>query len=248
METILKIDNLFVQVDSKEVLNNFTLSFGAGEIHALMGPNGSGKSSLAYAVMGHPAYVNTQGKLTFLGKDITTLSPDKRAQQGLFLAFQYPHEIGGATVFSVLKELYTIKTGKLVTMAKFSTTLFAYMDDLKIDRSFAYRSLNEGFSGGEKKKLEILQLLMLQPKFAILDEIDSGLDVDALSVVSQGILQAKKESPDMAILIITHYQRILKYVSPDFVHVMHKGEIKASGTDALIKKIDQYGYSGFLHG
>jgi len=248
MENILIVKDLFVQVEGKEILKNFNFSINKGGIHAIMGPNGSGKSSFVYTVMGHPNYVASQGNITFLGKNIAALSPDKRAKLGLFLAFQYPHEIGGATVFSFLKEAYTIKVGKLVTMAKFSDSLFKNMDALEIDKSFAYRSLNEGFSGGEKKKLEILQMLMLRPKLAILDEIDSGLDVDSLKVVSEGILHAKKENPDMAVLIITHYQRILKYIKPDFVHVMHDGEIKKSGSFLLVKTIDLHGYSEFING
>jgi len=248
MENVLNINNLFVQIKGKKIIKNFNLSIAKGKVHTLMGPNGSGKSSLAYAIMGHPSYAISQGTVAFLGKDVTSFSPDKRARCGLFLAFQYPHEIVGATVFSVLKEAYSIKIGKLVTMAKFSSSLFAYMDVLKIDHAFAYRNLNEGFSGGEKKKFEILQLLILQPKLAILDEIDSGLDVDALKVVSEGILHVKKENPDMAILIITHYQRILQYVAPDFVHVMHDGQIKKSGDVSLIKTIDQYGYNELVNG
>lgn len=248
MKNILNIDNLSVQVEDKKIIKNFNFSLAEGEIHAIMGPNGSGKSSLAYSLTGHPKYVITQGNITFLKKDIAALSPDKRAKLGLFLAFQYPYEISGATVFSVLKEAYTIKKGKLVTVTKFSEMLFKYMDILHIDKSFAYRDLNEGFSGGEKKKLEILQLLMLQPKLAILDEIDSGLDIDALKVVSCGVVHAKKENPQMAIILITHYQRILTHIRPDFVHVMHEGQIKKSGNALLVKTIDLHGYNEFIHG
>lgn len=242
MGNILKVNDLFVQIEGKKVVKNFTFSFSTGEVHAIMGPNGSGKSSFAYALMGHPRYVITQGAITFLQKDITHITPDKRAEQGLFLAFQYPHEINGATAFSVLKEAYGFKKGKLVSVAKFSSILFEYMDILHIDRSFAYRNLNEGFSGGEKKKFEVLQLLLLQPKLAILDEIDSGLDIDALKIVADGIMYAKKKNPGMAIILITHYQRILHYMQPDVVHVMHNGQIKRSGSTSLIAEIEERGY------
>jgi len=230
------------------ILKDISVKINSGEIHAIMGPNGSGKSSLAYTLMGHPSYVIKTGSVSFLGKNIVGLSPDKRAKLGLFLAFQYPHEVSGATVFSVLKELYVTKIGKLVTITKFSMLLFEYMDLLQIDRNFAHRSLNEGFSGGEKKKFEILQLLILQPKLAILDEIDSGLDIDALRIVAQGILYAKEQNPTMGILLITHYQRILNYITPDYVHVMHNGEIKKTGDFLLAKNLEQHGYSELVNG
>jgi len=250
MDKILKIKDFFVsiddKIDDKKVVKDFNLSINKGCVHAIMGPNGSGKSSLAYSLMGHPSYKIMGGEIIFLGENITNLAPDKRANLGMFLAFQYPCEISGATVFSVLKELYTIKTKKLITVAKFTDILFENMDILGIDYSFAKRALNEGFSGGEKKKFEILQMLILKPKFLILDEIDSGLDIDALKIVSAGILKAQENNPDMGILIITHYSRILKYIMPDFVHIMCNGKIKKTGGPELIEEIEKDGYARFI--
>ncbi|MFC1842493.1 Fe-S cluster assembly ATPase SufC [Candidatus Dependentiae bacterium] len=236
-------------IDKKNVIKRVNLSINAGDVHAIMGPNGSGKSSLAYAIMGHPSYNVTGGNLAFLGKildgvGVNKVPVDERARMGMFLAFQYPYAISGATVFTVLKELYVQRIKKLVSVTKFSEILFGYMDMLSIDQGFASRNLNEGFSGGEKKKFEILQMLILKPKLVILDEIDSGLDIDALQVVSDGINHAKKKNPDMGILLITHYQRILRYIKPDFVHVMHNGEIKKSGDFTLVKQLELQGYKG----
>lgn len=243
MEKLLKINDLCVLIDGKEIIKNLSLCIDAGQIHAIMGPNGSGKSSLAYVIMGHTSYFIKSGEIKFCDKNINNLSADKRAKLGIFLAFQDPCEIPGATVFSVLKELYVAKSKKLVTLVSFSAILFKKMDLLGINHDFAYRDLNAGFSGGEKKKFEILQMLVLQPKFVILDEIDSGLDIDALKIVATGILEAKKENPDISILLITHYQRILKYIIPDFVHIMQNGEIKKSGDLSLVQDIELYGYS-----
>jgi len=212
-----------------------------------MGPNGSGKSSLAYALMGHPRYHVSSKKAIFLHQKLQALSPQKRAKLGLFLSFQHPCEIPGATVFSVLKEAYSAKTEKLVSVGTFTDILFENMDLLKIDHSFAYRGLNEGFSGGEKKRFEILQMLLLKPKLAILDEIDSGLDVDAIKIVAQGIAKLRAENPEMSLLIITHHRKILKHLAPNFVHVMHAGKIIRSGDSCLIKQIEQSGYNEFIH-
>jgi len=247
MDKMLYVKDFSVSVDDKKVIKNLTLSINKGHVHAILGPNGSGKSSLVYSLMGHPNYKVTGGEVIFMGENITKLAPDKRANLGIFLAFQYPCEIAGATVFSVLKEMYTIKTKKLITIAKFTDILFENMDVLGIDYSFAKRALNEGFSGGEKKKFEILQMLILKPKLVILDEIDSGLDIDALKIVSEGILRAKQENPDIAILIITHYSRILKYIIPDQVHIMCDGEIKKTGGVLLIQEIEENGYASFTH-
>lgn len=252
MEKLLDIKDLCVfinnKIESKEIIKNLNLCVNLGQIHAIMGPNGSGKSSLAYTIMGHPNYIIKSGDIFFLGKNINNLFPDKIAKMGIFLAFQDPCEIPGATVFSILKELYVAKSKKLVTVSTFSDILFKKMDILGLAHDFAARDLNLGFSGGEKKKFEILQMLVLQPKLVILDEIDSGLDVDALKVVATGILEAKKEDPDMGILIITHYQRILKYINPDFVHIMQDGKIIKSGDFSLVNEIELHGYSQYLDG
>jgi len=247
MNILLHITDLFVSVAKKQIINSFNLFLNAGETHAIMGPNGSGKSSLAYALMGHPKYATFSGDILFLGESIKKMSADQRARKGLFLAFQYPVEIPGATVFSVLKGSYGAITEKLVPVISFSNMLFSYMDMLQIDRSFAYRNLNEGFSGGEKKKFEMLQLLLLKPKVAILDEIDSGLDVDALEVVSKALLQAKKENPHMGIIIITHYARLFRYIKPDMVHIMDNGCLVKSGNYTLVQTIEETGYNGLVN-
>jgi len=246
MSTALTIKNISVTVENSHVIKQLSLSINPGEIHVIMGPNGCGKSSMAYALMGHPRYLLSKGEITAFGKDITQLSPDKRAKLGMFLAFQYPYEIPGATVFSVLKESYVAITGKLVSMAKFSEILYKNMDLLQIDHDFAFRNLNDGFSGGEKKKFEILQMLVLQPRLVILDEIDSGLDIDSLRIVSQALLHAKKENPQMSFIIITHHLNILKHIRPDFVSIMHNGEIVDSGDFSLAKEIEAKGYCRFI--
>jgi len=245
---LLHIKNLSVVIEEKKIISQLNLEIQSSEVHAIMGQNGSGKSSLAYAVMGHPRYAIFSGDIHFLGQNITNMAPDKRARQGVFLAFQHPFEIPGATVFSVLKEAYVAVTGKLVTISSFSNMLYEKMDLLQIDRSFAGRNLNEGFSGGEKKRVEILQMLILKPKLALLDEIDSGLDVDSIKVVANGIRTLKAENPGMSLLIITHHQHILRHIQPDVVHVMHDGKIVKKGDSMLAQKIEQYGYSGLLHG
>jgi len=245
MNKVLQLQSVDIISNEKVVVKNLNLSINSGEIHAIMGPNGSGKSSLAFAIMGHPGYEVRSGSVTFFGDNITALPPEKRAKRGLFLAFQYPYEIPGASVFSVLKSCYTAITGKLVSFSSFSALLHEKMDLLKIDKTFASRSLNDGFSGGEKKKFEILQMLLLKPKLAILDEIDSGLDIDSLQIVSDAIVNLKKENPDMCLLIITHYSNILKRVHPDFVHIMSGGKIRESGDFLVAKIVEQQGYSRF---
>jgi len=246
MSTVLNLKNICVKIENRQVIKNLNLSVNPGEIHVIMGPNGCGKSSMAYTLMGHPSYVISNGQIDAFGQNITRLSIDKRAKLGIFLAFQYPHEIPGATVFSVLKESYVAITAKLVSAAKFSEILYEKMDLLQIDREFAFRNLNEGFSGGEKKKFEILQMLVLKPRLVILDEIDSGLDIDSLKIVSQAILHARKDSPQMSFIIITHYLNILRYIQPDFVRIMHSGEIVASGDFSLAKEIEDKGYNRFI--
>lgn len=238
----LFIDKLSVSVDQKIVLQDVSLEIEQSSVHALMGPNGSGKSTLAYALMGHPRYEIVSGSVYIGETDIIGLSPDKRARAGLFLAFQHPCEIPGVSVASFLREAYMTVTGKVVSVVDFRALLENCMEQLAIDKMFAQRGLNEGFSGGEKKRFEVLQLLMLKPTIVILDEIDSGLDIDSLKIVAQGIAYARAENPIMSIVLITHYQRILEYIIPDHVHILQEGGITASGDAALVMKLEQGGY------
>jgi Fe-S cluster assembly ATP-binding protein len=239
------LNNLTVSVDEKIVVRNVNLLVHSGSVHALMGPNGSGKSSLAYALAGHPYYRIVNGSVLLNEENILALPAHERAQQGVFLSFQSPCEIPGVSVSAFLREAYTAVTKKTISVLDFAHLLNERCNQLGIDPSFCERGLNDGFSGGEKKKLEILQLLMLQPKLAILDEIDSGLDVDALKVVAQGINRACAENPDLALIIITHYQRILDYITPDYVHVMYQGALVASGNASLAHRVEAEGYEVF---
>ena len=238
----LNIRNLAVSIGQKPVLQSIDLEVLPGSVHALMGPNGSGKSTLAYALMGHPAYTIMAGSIEFNGADITALSIDKRAQAGIFLAFQNPLEIPGVTVFNFLKEAHAAIAKKLMPAKEFQQFLFEKMDILNIDHAFAYRNLNAGFSGGEKKRLELLQLLVLKPAVAILDELDSGLDVDAIKIVAAGLHAARIANPTLCIIMITHYPRLLSYIQPDWVHIMHNGTIVQTGAAALAQLIEQRGY------
>ena len=239
---MLSIENLIVESDKKRILNGVSLKIKTGEIHVIMGPNGSGKSSLSLALMGHPRYKITSGKVKIDGRDITKLTPDKRAKLGLYLAMQYPIAIPGVSVANFLRT--SIKNLKVnVKPPEFVKNLKEKMAELKINETFASRGINEGFSGGEKKKMEVLQLTMIEPKYAILDETDSGLDVDALKLVASGI--KKSMGLKMGILLITHYQRILNYIKPDFVHILVDGKIVKSGTHKLAEKVEQKGYSSF---
>jgi Fe-S cluster assembly ATP-binding protein len=247
----LEIRNLHVALeDGTEIVKGVDLEVGLGQKHAVMGPNGSGKSTLAYALMGHPAYEVTEGQILFDGEDITELGADERAQRGLFLAFQYPHAIPGVTVTSFLRSAINANrkaaTGgeeDPVPIPEFRTNLLAAMEDLKVPRELASRYLNDGFSGGEKKRVEILQMAMLKPKIAVLDETDSGLDIDALQIVARGVKELV--GPDMGALLITHYQRILNYVQPDFVHVFVDGRIVEEGGPELAHKLEAEGYEAF---
>ncbi|MEX2437957.1 MAG: Fe-S cluster assembly ATPase SufC [Candidatus Babeliales bacterium] len=243
-QSLLSIKDLSIVIEERLVIKNLTLIIEQGTIHALMGPNGSGKSSLAYALMGHPSYQITAGSLLFNGHKLADLSVDKRAQAGLFLVFQYPHSLPGVTVFTFIKEAYDAVHGSIDVPA-FDALLKKAMTILHIDESFAYRYLNDGFSGGEKKRLEILQMLILKPTLAILDEVDSGLDIDALKIVARGITLAQAENPSMSILLITHYQRILEYVIPDYVHILCNGRIMQSGNAALVHQIEAKGYDEY---
>ena len=244
----LRIENLRVAIGGKEILRGVNLTIRQGEIHALMGPNGSGKSTLSYAIMGHPNYEVLDGSVTLDGRDILTMEPDERAKAGLFLAFQYPTAIPGVTVANFLRHAVTNvrhperKEGEdLIPMRDFRKELRQQMDELGMDHDFARRYLNEGFSGGEKKRAEILQLAMLRPAFAILDETDSGLDIDAVRIVSEGVNRiAAKNST--GVLVITHYERILNYIKPQFVHILFGGQIVENGGPELVKQLEKDGY------
>jgi Fe-S cluster assembly ATP-binding protein len=247
----LEIRNLHVGLeDGTEIVKGVDLEVDLGQKHAIMGPNGSGKSTLAYALMGHPAYEVTEGQILLDGEDVTELGADERAQRGLFLAFQYPHAIPGVTVTSFLRSainsLRKARNGgedDPVPIPEFRTELLAAMEELKVPRELASRYLNDGFSGGEKKRVEILQMAMLKPKIAVLDETDSGLDIDALRIVANGVNTLV--GPETGALVITHYQRILNYVTPDFVHVFVGGQIVAEGGPELAHKLEAEGYEAF---
>ena len=241
-QQVLTIKDLHASIEDKAILKGVNLTIKGGEIHAIMGPNGTGKSTLSQVIMGHPKYEVTSGEITIDGEDVLEMEVDERAQAGIFLAMQYPSEIPGVTNADFLRmaKRAHLPEGERLSIAKFVKELNAAVDTLKMPKELAERYLNEGFSGGEKKRNEILQLMMLQPGIAILDEIDSGLDVDALKVVGDAVNAMR--NPDFGCLIITHYQRILDYIKPDFVHVMMHGKIVKSGDIELMKKIDQEGY------
>lgn len=242
MSSILEIKDLHVSIEDKEILKGVNLTINTGEIHAIMGPNGTGKSTLSSAIMGHPSYEVTQGEVLLDGVNILELDVDERAKAGLFLAMQYPSEITGVTNADFMRSAINAKReeGQEINLMQFIKKLDKQMDFLDIDKDMAQRYLNEGFSGGEKKRNEILQLMMLEPKFAILDEIDSGLDIDALKVVSKGINQMRGE--EFGALMITHYQRLLNYITPDKVHVMYGGKVVKSGGPELAKRLEEEGY------
>jgi len=240
--SLLQIENLHVSIDGKEILKGVSIDIEPGKIYALMGPNGSGKSTLSYTLAGHPKYQVTNGKILFDGKDITTSKPDDRAQQGIFLSFQYPKSIPGVSVSNFLRVAYKAVKKQDIRVLDFQRKLKEKMELLHIPREFMDRSVNEGFSGGEKKKAEILQAMMLEPKVIIMDETDSGLDVDALKVVAEG---AKKLlTPDTAVILITHYFRILQYLTPHVVYVLKEGELVATGGAPLAEEIEQKGFDG----
>jgi len=242
----LAIIDLHVNVNHKPILKGVNLVVKQGEVHALMGPNGTGKSTLAYTLMGHPNYEVTQGEIWFKGKNILELSPDQRSHIGLFLAFQYPVAIPGVSVANFLRAAINAHRkvenpdDKGIPIPEFRKQLKQMMEVLKMDPSFASRYLNDGFSGGEKKRVEILQMAMLKPEIAIMDETDSGLDIDALRIVSEGVNTLR--GPDMGALVITHYQRILNYIKPDFVHIMMEGQIVESGEADLALQLEDHGY------
>jgi Fe-S cluster assembly ATP-binding protein len=233
--------------ESLEVLRGVDLTISSGQTHAIMGPNGSGKTTLAYAIAGHPKYHVTKGSITLDGEDVLAMSVDARARAGLFLAMQYPVEVPGVSVANFLRTAITAVRGEAPKLRVFTRELREAMDELSMDPAFAQRNLNEGFSGGEKKRHEILQLELLQPKIAILDETDSGLDIDALRIVSAGINRFR-EDPAHGVLLITHYTRILRYVQPDFVHVFVGGRIAEEGGSELAEELETNGYERFLKG
>ena len=245
-DKLLDIQNIFVNIDSKQVLNGLNLQIAKGETHVLMGPNGAGKSTLGNTIMGNPIYTLSSGKIFFDGQDISELSADKRAKLGMFLSFQNPLEVPGISVETFIRSAIQQSTGEHVKLFQFQKALKANMELLNMDSSYASRDLNVGFSGGERKKSEILQLLMLNPKFAILDETDSGLDVDAVRTVSKGIQEHQKKH-DGALLIITHSTKILESLHVDYTHVIVKGKIVKTGDGSLVRQINDNGFEQFLN-
>jgi Fe-S cluster assembly ATP-binding protein len=237
---MLKIEDLYVEIDGQEIVKGLDLEVGKGEIHAIMGPNGSGKSTLANVLMGHPRYEVTEGSITFQGEDVFELEPDERAKLGMFLAFQYPSEVPGVSVANFLRTAVNSVREEELNPMEMYRLLQEKMSIMQMDPKFAERYLNEGFSGGEKKRNEILQMLMLDPKLAIMDETDSGLDIDALQVVAKGVNEMK--GPEFSAVIITHYQRILRYIEPDRVHVMLDGRLVTSGGKELADDLEEKGY------
>jgi len=245
----LKIQDLHVQVDTaegvKEILKGVTLNINAGETHAVMGPNGSGKSTLAYTIAGHPKYQVTGGSISLDGADVLAMSVDERARAGLFLAMQYPVEVPGVSVSNFLRTAKTAVSGEAPKLRTWVKDMKSAMEQLQMDPTFAERNVNEGFSGGEKKRHEILQLELLKPKVAILDETDSGLDIDALKVVSEGVNRVRAGG-EVGVLLITHYTRILRYIAPDFVHVFVGGRFVEEGGPELAEQLEAEGYERFL--
>lgn len=237
-----KIDGLKANVEGKEILKGLNLEIKGGEVHAIMGPNGTGKSTLASAIMGHPKYEVTEGSITLNGEDVLEMSVDERARAGLFLAMQYPSEIAGVTNADFLRSAINARRGEgnEISLIKFIRQMEGKMKELEMNPEFAHRYLNEGFSGGEKKRNEILQMMLLEPKIVILDEIDSGLDIDALKIVANGVNGMR--SAERGFLVITHYQRLLNYIQPDFVHVMMQGRIVRSGGPELAERLENEGY------
>ena len=237
---VLEVKDLEVTVEGKKILNGLSLTVPAGEVHAIMGPNGSGKSTLANTLMGHPRYEITGGRIHLKGEDVTELPPNERARKGMFLAMQYPTSIPGVTMVNFLRAALKAVRGQDVPIREFRERLMSAMQVLKMDESFARRYVNEGFSGGEKKRAEVLQMSLLQPAMAVMDETDSGLDIDALRTVSEGINALR--NGEMGILLITHYQRILNYVTPDHIHVLYRGRIVRSGGRELAAELEEKGY------
>jgi Fe-S cluster assembly ATP-binding protein len=239
-EVLLKISGLTVAVEGKQILNGVDLTVNRGEVHAIMGPNGSGKSTLANSLMGHPRYAITGGSVLFKGEDILGLAPDERARRGMFLAFQYPTGIPGVTMVNFLRQAMKAVRGQDVPVREFREKLLATMKLLKMDEQFARRYVNEGFSGGEKKRAEILQMGILDPDLAVMDETDSGLDIDALRTVAEGVNALT--TPKLGVVLITHYQRLLNYIKPQFVHILYQGRMIHSGGPELAQQLEAEGY------
>lgn len=239
---ILEIKDLWIKLpdEEKHIIQGLDLTLYEGEVHALMGPNGSGKSTLAKVLAGHPGYEVTQGEVWYQGENLLEMEPDERARAGFFMAFQYPMEVPGVTIANFLRLAYQRRFNKEVKFMEFYNLLLEKLKMLEMDASFANRAVNEGFSGGEKKRFEIVQMVVLEPRMAVLDETDSGLDIDALKIVSKGVNSMR--SPERSFLVITHYQRILNYIVPDFVHVLVEGRIVRSGDRELALHLEEYGY------
>jgi Fe-S cluster assembly ATP-binding protein len=242
---LFEIEDLHVSAEGTPILRGVSLTIGAGEIHALMGPNGSGKSTLASALLGSPEYEVTSGTIRFRGDDITSWGPDDRGKAGVFLAFQYPQAIPGVSVLNFLRQALSARKGIDLSMLELRLSIMEWMERLDMDPSFADRYLNEGFSGGEKKRNEILQMAILEPELAILDETDSGLDIDALRVVAEGVREVLKDRPELGLLVVTHYQRLLDELQPTHVHLLIDGQIVESGDMALATKLETEGYEAW---
>ena len=246
-KALLEINDLYITAeDGTDILNGVALIIQEGEVHALMGPNGCGKSTLATSLLGSPEYLVTKGSIKFKGEDITGLDSSERGKLGMFLAFQYPQEFPGVSVLNFLRQTVEARTSKEISILNLRKLMLAWMEKLDMDTSFADRYLNEGFSGGEKKRNEILQMALLEPDFAVLDETDSGLDIDALQIVANGLNQIRKERSEMGVLTITHYQRLLDHLEPDYVHILIDGKIVESGGFELVEKLDSQGYEAWL--
>ncbi|MCX7952231.1 MAG: Fe-S cluster assembly ATPase SufC [Deltaproteobacteria bacterium] len=244
---MLIIRDLEASINEKDILHKISLQLPKGQITALMGPNGSGKSTLARIIMGDPEVQVTGGQLIFNGTNLLDLEADDRARLGIFMAFQYPQEVAGVQLFQFLKVAYEARFGCQINLIDFKKIVSQALKTLNLEENFAKRPLNVGFSGGEKKKCEIFQLLVLKPELAILDETDSGLDIDSLRIVAEGIRQAKETNPEMSILVITHYERILNYLKPDRIIIMHNGRILKEGSDLLLSEILEYGYANIIN-
>ncbi|MHB8293732.1 MAG: Fe-S cluster assembly ATPase SufC [Acidimicrobiales bacterium] len=243
---LFSIAGLHAEVEGTEILKGVDLSLAEGEVHALMGPNGSGKSTLANTLLGNPAYHVTAGEIRFRGEDITSWAPDVRGKAGIFLAFQYPEEISGVPVAQFLRQALSARRAMDLSVLELRMSIMEWMARLGMDPSFGDRYLNEGFSGGEKKRNEVLQMAILEPEVAILDETDSGLDIDALRTVAKGVQEVRKERPDLGVLLITHYQRILDEITPDVVHIMVDGRVVDSGGPELAERLEKEGYAAWL--